>query len=218
MLGGIRRIATWDLRTETMLTYEAVIETLGNAADGAQIRLYDAQSWMDTISLERTYRVFAVPASDQTPHRVRAEITFPWPVTYTVESVHGPTCCLYHGPDDPCPHQVMEPEVNLGLEVRYLLDVHDADAATDAGARVRQIVEAELAGDATAQIHFAISEEGDGPVSLTEVFAHTWWEFELGNTLDLSSAFDELRRVLTSLLASDLFPKDQAPERNPRRR
>lgn len=201
-----------------MLTYENVIKALDDAAASAEIRLYDGQSWMDTISLERTYRVFAVPASDPSPHRVRAEITFPWPVTYTVESVHGPTCCLYHGPDDPCPHQVTEPEVGLGLEIRYLLDVHDADAATDAGARVREIVEAELTGDATAQIHFSIAEEGDGPVSLNEIFAHTWWEFTLSNTLDLSPAIDELRRVLNSLLASDLLPKDQTPKRNRRRR
>lgn len=198
-----------------MLTYEEVIHLLVQAAEEAGLRLYDEQSWLDTISLERSYRVLAVPTSDHPPHRVRAEISFPWPIVYSVESTHGPTCCLYHDPGDPCPHQETRPEATLTLEIRYLLDVKDAATATDVGARVRSVIERELEYDIVPQIHFAIAEEGDGPLSVTEVTANTWWEIDLGETLDAGPVMREVARVIDALLKEDIFPKGEAAENDP---
>lgn len=191
-----------------MRTYEEVIHALHTLAAEQGLQLHEEQSWIDSVTLDRSYRVMAVTAGDEAPFRVRAELAFPWPAKYTVESTHGPTCCMYHAPEDRCPHQDLSPEAIVALDLRYLLDVQDAATATDLSGRVREVLEKTLEYDSAPEIHFAIAEGSSGPVAVTELSANTIWDIDVGDEIDFTPAIREVAGVLQALLASGLLPKE----------
>ncbi len=193
-----------------MHTYEEVIRALHAGAAQSGLRIIDEQSWIDMVSLERNYRAVIVLVGDPPPYRIRAELSFPWPAKYTVESTHGPTCCMYHGPEERCPHQLLAPEAVAAIDIRYLLDVRDAAAATDIGERVRAILEKTLLYESAPEIHFSIAEGQEGPVAVNELSANTIWDVDVVETVDLAPAIDEINRVLTALLAAGILPKEDA--------
>ncbi len=191
-----------------MRTYEEVIHSLHAAAAKHGMQMFDRQSWIDYVTLDRSYRIMAVTKGDEPPHRVRAELSFPWPAKYTVESTHGPNCCMYHAPEDRCPHQELSPEAVVALDIRYLLDVQDAAAATELGDSVRALLERTLEYDSAPEIHFAIAEGGTGPVAVTELSATTIWDIDVSEEIDFGPPIEEVANVLTALLASELLPKE----------
>lgn len=195
-----------------MQTFEEVIDAFHRGAREHKLQVMDVQSWVDTIRLDRSYRMLIVPEADPPPHRIRTELSFSWPAKYTVESTHGPTCCMYHDPEDSCVHQELEPDAGISIEGRYLLDVRDADAATDLGTRVRQVIEQVVEYENAPQIHFAIADEGDGPLDVTEVSAISWWELDVVRAVEVAPLLREISKVLAALLESDLLPKDEGED------
>jgi hypothetical protein len=194
-----------------MHTYEEVIRALHFAVAQSGLRVIDEQSWIDTVSLERNYRAVIVLIGDPPPHRIRAELSFPWPAEYTVESTHGPTCCMYHGPEERCPHQILSPEAVAAIDIRYLLDVHDAAAAPEIGERVRALLEKALQYESAPEIHFSIAEGQEGPIAVNELSANTIWDIDVVDAIDMAPAIDEINRVLAALLGSGLLPKEEQP-------
>lgn len=195
-----------------MHTYEELVRQLRTTAAQHGLRILEEQSWIDSVSLERSYRAMCVLVGDTPPFRVRAELSFPWPAIYTVESTHGPTCCMYHSPEDRCPHQEVSPEALVALDIRYLLDVVDSSSASELGEQVRQVLERTLEYDSAPEIHFSIAEGVDVPVAVTELSANTIWDIEVVEQIDLVPPVREVSQVLQALLDSGLLPKGASGE------
>lgn len=191
------------------VSYEQFVNTLLWAAIQNKLRIYEARSNLDVISLEREFRGYCVPQDWKPPYKLYAELYFYWPPEYTVVTAHGDEsiCALYHYDDEECAHAPGAADLLVELEVLYqmpeaLVNSLDSDAGIEAVARRIRSLFAEAAPGANAvSVEVGASFADDG-LRLTSIAARgfTALQEEMHDVSKLAmallEAMDDVSRAL----------------------
>lgn len=204
--------------------FEMVVATLINAANEANLNLFDASSTMDTTSLERHFGASCAPQEWRHPVDLWAEIGFYWPAEYTAISLYGDEalCSLYHSEGANCRHRPHSATLFTELEVEYTLPFNfvrrlDSDEGVERTARrIRQLFSDVVAHDNIVGVEARALFTGES-LQLSSIKAgHVWaLEDEFSDPVTLQAAFveifEEIRTVLLRFYQDFSTPQQETP-------
>ncbi|TLS49804.1 hypothetical protein FE782_22615 [Paenibacillus antri] len=106
-----------------MIKYEDFTNQLLQSARDSGLEPYYIKNKIETTSLERGFSFLCVPAIENPPHLIRAEVSFHWDSMMTAESIYGGNCSLYHDETEECTHDDLPNEAFTELEIEYQFEI-----------------------------------------------------------------------------------------------
>ena len=189
-----------------MLRYEQIKDFVLSDALEAGLDVYNMRNFIETETLDRTFKISCIPLGFKPGSGITAEISFNWDCMYTSESIYGSSCDLYHDDTVNCIHSEYTPEAFIELEVKYNFPVNNAAEIPDIYIKLRDIIYKEITHNNYPQIKFEISVLADGRLVVHDSYAYIFWEISFDSyNIDFTDIFLEVKNTLIALQEPNVF-------------
>lgn len=189
-----------------MLRYEQIRDSVLSDALEVGLDVYNMRNYIETETLDRTFKISCIPLGFKPGSGITAEISFNWDCMYTSESIYGSSCDLYHDDTVNCIHSKYTSEAFIELEVKYNFPVNNAAEIPDIYSKLKNIIYKEITHKNYPQIKFEISVLADGRLVVHDSYAYIFWEISFDSyNIDFTDTFLEVKNILIALQESNVF-------------
>ena len=193
-----------------MLTYEQIRDSLLESASAIGLHAYIISNKIEIQTLEKEFSCLMVPAENDPPYPVRAEVSFGWDAILSSESIYGGNCSLYHNETTECIHDELDPEPFIELAIEYQFEIKPESEAVlnEINQTLFQLFSRIMNHRNLPTIRWEVAINNENEIIITRVSANHYWHVEfLDEPIVFDEIFEEVLEVLKNLESLQFIKK-----------